>query len=298
MTRRAISGRPWIAAKSDAAHALLVGAWFQRKVSKSYLALVEGVPGVRRERGRGRGAAAAAAVAAAGAAGEGAAAERGGESRGGSGVSSGNSSDVSDVSGGDRGGGDGGRDSELPSGFLEVDADGRPARSSWRVLETFAGEVAGGGPRPGSDGAGAPSCSLVEVGCLADIARHVTGCHLTQETWVEHACHLTQETWVEHAFYDVASDVREALRGGEAALGKEAPGARAHGPPQRAARGSGLPDIARHHKGYHSLHETRAVSMTWRRCLRVDDVAGNVTKCLKPLRHLATSVLSSPNGAF
>jgi len=60
MTRRAISGRPWIAAKSDAAHALLVGAWFQRKVSKSYLALVEGVPGVRRERGRGRGAAAAA----------------------------------------------------------------------------------------------------------------------------------------------------------------------------------------------------------------------------------------------
>ena len=55
-------------------------------------------------------------------------------------------------------GGGGGGDGELPSGVVEADADGRPARSSWRVLETFGGEGGGAGA-----GAASCSCSLVEV---------------------------------------------------------------------------------------------------------------------------------------
>ena len=84
-----------LVAKTDLAHALCVAAWYQRKVTKTYLALVEGVPGRRRGR---------------------------------------------------RGGDEGGYATE---GTCEAPADGRPARSDWRVRETF------------GDGDGV--CSLVEV---------------------------------------------------------------------------------------------------------------------------------------
>ena len=84
-----------LVAKTDLAHALCVAAWYQRKVTKTYLALVEGVPGRRRGR---------------------------------------------------RGGDEGG---DATEGTCDAPADGRPARSDWRVRETF------------GDGDGV--CSLVEV---------------------------------------------------------------------------------------------------------------------------------------
>ena len=82
-----------LVARSDRAHALLVAAWYQRRVRKKYLALVEGLPGRRRESGAG-----------------------------------------------------------ALSGVVVADVDRRPARSSWRVMETFEG-----------NGGSNTECSLVEV---------------------------------------------------------------------------------------------------------------------------------------
>ena len=86
-------------AKTDLAHAMCVAAWYQRKVTKTYLALVEGVPGRRRGRRRGD-------------------------------------------------------DGDAIEGTCVAPADGRPARSDWRVVETF-------GEEDGDDAE--QLCSLVEV---------------------------------------------------------------------------------------------------------------------------------------
>lgn len=88
-----------LVAKTDLAHAMCVAAWYQRKVTKTYLALVEGVPGRRRGRRRGD-------------------------------------------------------DGDAMEGTCVAPADGRPARSDWRVVETF-------GEEDGDDAE--QLCSLVEV---------------------------------------------------------------------------------------------------------------------------------------
>ena len=88
-----------LVAKTDLAHAMCVAAWYQRKVTKTYLALVEGVPGRRRGRRRGD-------------------------------------------------------DGDAIEGTCVAPADGRPARSDWRVVETF-------GEEDGDDAE--QLCSLVEV---------------------------------------------------------------------------------------------------------------------------------------
>ena len=88
-----------IVAKTDASHAALVAAWFQRRVRKTYVALAEGHPGDKAMRGRGR--------------------------------EQGRSGD---------GDGDGDGDGALArdeEGTVRAEADGRPAVSDWRVLETF-----------------------------------------------------------------------------------------------------------------------------------------------------------------
>ena len=86
-------------AKTDLAHAMCVAAWYQRKVTKTYLALVEGVPGRRRGRRRGD-------------------------------------------------------DGDAMEGTCVAPADGRPARSDWRVVETFGEE---------DEDDATQLCSLVEV---------------------------------------------------------------------------------------------------------------------------------------
>jgi 23S rRNA pseudouridine1911/1915/1917 synthase len=78
-----------VIAKTDVAHALLVTAWYQRKVQKTYWAIVEGVPGRRRPKRRG------------------------------------------DAEG---------EDAETEDhlfGVVDAPADGRPAKSDWKVLEIF-----------------------------------------------------------------------------------------------------------------------------------------------------------------
>lgn len=94
-----------IVAKTDASHAALVTAWFQRRVQKTYVALAEGHPGDKAMRGRERG-------------------------------RSGDGGGDGDGNGDGDGDGDGtlARDEE---GTVRAAADGRPAVSDWRVLETY-----------------------------------------------------------------------------------------------------------------------------------------------------------------
>jgi 23S rRNA-/tRNA-specific pseudouridylate synthase len=135
-----------LVARSDEAHALLVAAWYQRRVEKTYLALVEGVPGLRRKTQRH-------------------------ERRG----SGGGTRGLSDGDGGGGGGINVAPDNDdmdfAPdglSGIVVEDADGRPARSTYRVLEIFCAEE--GASRDGGGGGDATTavttaatCSLVEV---------------------------------------------------------------------------------------------------------------------------------------
>jgi len=90
-------------AKTDEAHLLLVSRWFQRRVKKTYVALVEGHPGERDARRT--------------------------------------------------------QTPRRSSGSVEAFADGKPARSAWRVLETFSVHEGVGK----KDKNASWSCSLVEV---------------------------------------------------------------------------------------------------------------------------------------
>ena len=154
-----------LVAKTDKAHALLVAAWYQRRVKKTYLALVEGLPGENRwRRGRSK-------------------REERGDQAGEGGIEGGGEGDShssGDEPGGDSAAGDTGvcddvvepgstTTMEQPplSGVVVADADGRPARSSWRVVETFLSGGGGGGGGAGRKKKTPPTaalcCSLVEV---------------------------------------------------------------------------------------------------------------------------------------
>jgi 23S rRNA pseudouridine1911/1915/1917 synthase len=117
-----------LVARSDKAHALLVAAWYQRRVTKTYLALVEGVPGRPRRSRRTRSLAP-------------------GVGSGGGGDAAATADDV---------------ETEQLSGVVAADADGRPAKSSWRVKEIF-GEEEEGDSDGGGGEATTETCSLVEV---------------------------------------------------------------------------------------------------------------------------------------